>query len=105
MARGGRQLRRRLVLARLACTLVVRSASGEPLPEARFVVEQASEPVPELCYVTGPDGMARTGLPPGETALRFFLPDGRSQLVEMKVRGEADATYWVTLDVEGMQDQ
>lgn len=73
------------------------SPSGKPLAGARFAVERASEPMPELCYVTGPDGSAHVGLPPGETQLRFFLRDGRSQIVVLKVSDEPDATYDVTL--------
>ena len=90
-------------MARLACTLVVRSLSGELLPGTRFVVEHASEPMPEICYITGPDGTARAGLPPGETSLRFFMPDGGSQVVEVRVRDEADTTYAVILDTKGTE--
>jgi hypothetical protein len=92
-------------VARLACTLVVRSTSGEQLPGTKFVVEHASEPMPEIGYVTGPDGAARAGLPPGETSLRFFLPDGGSQVVEVRVRDEVDATYAVILDAKGTDEQ
>ena len=92
-------------MARLACTLVVRSTSGEPLPGTRFVVEDAAEPMPEIAYVTGPDGTARTGLPPGDASLRFFLRDGRSQLVVLQVRDEPDASYAVNLGAEGMEQR
>ena len=57
--------------------------------------------MPELGYVTGPDGIACAGLPPGETQLRFFWRDGGSQLVEVRVREEADATYAIVLDAKG----
>lgn len=100
MAEGGRQLTPHPTVARLPCTLVVRSADGEPLPGTRFAVERASEPMPELGYVTGPDGTAHAGLPPGETQLRFFLRDGGSQAVVLGVRDEPDATYDVTLDAD-----
>ena len=83
----------------------MRSAGGEPLPGTRFAVERASEPMPELGYVTGPDGTAHAGLPPGETQLRFFLRDGGSQVVEVRVREEADATYAVVLDAKGTESQ
>ena len=69
------------------------------------MVEHASEPMPEIGYVTGPDGTARAGLPPGETSLRFFLRDGGSQVVEVRVRDEADATYTVILDAKRTEDQ
>ena len=68
-------------MPRLACTLVVRNTGGEPLPGTRFVVEHASEPMPEIGYVTGADGVAHAGLPPGEALLRFFLRGGGSQVV------------------------
>ena len=100
MAEGGRQLTPHPTVARLPCTLVVRSAGGEPLPGTRFSVERASEAMPELGYVTGPGGTAHAGLPPGEAQLRFFLCDGRSQVVVLGVRDEPDATYDVTLDAD-----
>lgn len=56
--------------------------------------------MPELGYVTGLDGSAHAGLPPGETQLRFFLRDGGSQVVLLGVRDEPNATYDVTLDAE-----
>lgn len=92
-------------MTRLACTLVVRSRSGAQLPGTRFVVEHASEAVPEIGYVTGPDGTARAGLPQGKTSLRFFLRDGSSQVVEVRVRDDADATYAVILDDKGTEEQ
>jgi hypothetical protein len=82
---------------RLACNLVVRNAGGEPLPGVRFVVEGASEPMPEIGYVTGADGVAHAGLPPGRAALRFFLLDGSSEVVAVKVSDEAGATYQVVV--------
>ena len=57
--------------------------------------------MPEIGYVTGQDGTAHAGLPPGEASLRFFLPDGRSEVVVMRVRDEPYATYTVTLDARG----
>ena len=100
MAESGRQLTPDPPVARLPCTLVVRCANGEPLPGTRFTVERATERMPELGYVTGPDGSAHAGLPPGETQLRFFLRDGGSQAVVLEVRDEPDATYDVTLDAD-----
>lgn len=88
-------------MARHACMLVVRSTTGDPVPEVGFVVEQASEPMPEIGYVTGTDGTARVGLPPGKAALRFFLPDGRSQVVIIAVGNEAEAEFSVVLNTSG----
>jgi hypothetical protein len=61
------------------------------------VVEQASEPVPELAYVTGADGRASVGLPPGEVGVRFFLPDGTAQTAALHVAAEAGREYVVRL--------
>lgn len=88
-------------MARLPCTLIVRNADGEPLPGTRFTVERASEPMPELGYVTGPDGSAHAGLPLGETQLRFFPRGGGSQVAVLRVRNELNTTYEVTLDADG----
>lgn len=92
-------------MPRHACTLVVRNTGGEPLPGTRFVVERASEPMPEIGYVTGADGVAHAGLPPGEALLRFFLRGGGSQVVVVKVRHEADAAYEVVIDAKGMEER
>lgn len=69
------------------------------------MVEHASEPMPEIGYVTGPDGVARAGLPPGEASLRFFLRDDGSQVVVVKVRDEADAAYQVVIDAKGTEER
>lgn len=81
--------------------LVVRSTTGDPIPDVGFVVEHASEPMPEIGYVTGTDGTARVGLPPGKASLRFFLPDGRSQVVIIAAGNEVGAEYSVVLNTSG----
>lgn len=101
MAEGKRRLTPHPTMARFPCTLVVRNADGEPLPGTQFAVEHAAEPMPELGYVTGPDGSAHAGLPPGETHLRFFLRDGSSQVTVLGIRDEPNATYDVTLNADG----
>jgi len=63
----------------------------------RFVVEQASEPVPELAYVTGSDGRASVGLPPGGVSVRFFLPDGTAHTAALQVAAEPGREYVVRL--------
>jgi len=64
----------------------------------KFVVEKAEGPVPEIAYVTGADGVARLGLPPGKVSLRFFLPDGRSCSVLLAITGEPNRTYEVQIE-------
>ena len=61
------------------------------------MVEQASEPVPELAYVTGSDGRASVGLPPGDVSVRFFLPDGTAHTAALHVAPEAGREYVVRL--------
>jgi hypothetical protein len=83
---------------RLPCYLRVTTRNGRPLAGVTFAVEQAEGPVPEIAYTTGPDGVARIGLPPGKVALRFFLADGRQQPVSLTIRAEPEQTYDVTID-------
>jgi hypothetical protein len=90
---------------RLACNLVVRNAGGAPLPGARFVVEGANEPMPEIGYVTGADGAAHAGLPPGPVSLRLFLPDGRSEVVMVDVSDEEGATYQVVVGSKRQEER
>ena len=60
--------------------------------------------MPEIGYVSGADGVAHVGLPPGEALLRFFLRGG-SQVVVVRVRHEADAAYEVVIDAKGMEER
>jgi hypothetical protein len=64
----------------------------------RFVVEQAEAPVPEIGYVTGPDGNARIGLPAGRVRLRFFLSNGASSSIPLAITPDENRTYDVRLD-------
>ena len=91
----GKALQR--TVKRLPCILFVRASNGQPLAGIKFVVERAQGPVPEIAYVTGHDGNARVGLPPGETVIRFFLSDGTSQTASLTVADELDRTYSVQL--------
>lgn len=84
-------------MSRHPCTLIVRGSDGLPLAGIRFVVEQAQEPVPEMGYVTGPDGQAHVGLPAGEATIRFFLPQGRSQKSVLDIDPQSAHPYSVTL--------
>ncbi|MHA6130458.1 hypothetical protein ACX3YD_30540 [Pseudomonas fluorescens group sp. PF-1] len=61
--------------------------------------------MPEIGYVTGPDGTARAGLPPGEVSLRFFLPDGSNQAVIVAVGDDEGAVYKVVLNTKGAQER
>jgi hypothetical protein len=61
--------------------------------------------MPEIGYVTGPDGTARAGLPPGEASLRFFLPDGSNQVVIVEVGDDGGAVYKVVLNTKGADEQ
>lgn len=64
----------------------------------RLAVEAAAEPTPELAYITGPDGAASIGLPPGEVRLRVFLPDGTSRATRLRVGDEPGGRYEVAVD-------
>lgn len=86
-------------MARLACRLIVRDRQGRPLAGLRIAVEHASEATPDLAAVTGPDGRARLGLPPGGVGLALFLPDGTRRVAEIVVGDDPDRTYEVNLDV------
>jgi len=61
------------------------------------VIEGAQEPVPEMAYVTGHDGHAQVGLPPGLATIRFFLPDGTTQTALVDVDPTSARTYPVRL--------
>jgi hypothetical protein len=87
---------------RHACILIVQGSNGEPLSGIKFVVERAQEPVPEMAYVTGPDGHARVGLPPGEATIRFFFPDGTSQTSVHRIAVESGRKYMVQLVTRGL---
>lgn len=84
-------------MSRRPCTLSLRGSNGQPLAGIKFVVERAQEPVPEMGYVTGPDGEAHLGLPPGEATIRFFLPDGSSQTSVLRIAQEPGRAYVVQL--------
>ena len=84
-------------MARLQCTLVVEGSGGEPLARVKFAVEKASEPVPEMAYMTGPDGRASVGLPPGDVSVRFFLPDGSAQTADLRIEPASGREYVVRL--------
>jgi len=83
---------------RLPCYLRVTTRNGRPLAGVTFVVERAEGPVPEIAYTTGPDGIARIGLPPGPVGLRFFLSRGRDQSVSLTIGTNPEQTYDVTID-------
>lgn len=84
-------------MSRRPCAISLRGSNGQPLRGIKFVVERAPEPVPEMGYVTGPDGGARLGLPPGDATIRFFLPDGTSQTSVLRIAEESGRTYVVQL--------
>jgi hypothetical protein len=89
------------VVARLPCTVIVRGSNEESIAGIKFVVERATESVPEIAYVTDAQGSAHVGLPVGEATLRFFLPDGASQAVVVRVDREPGRTYTVKLPTGG----
>lgn len=79
------------------CLLQFQGPDARPLAGVPFVVERAAEPVPEIAYVTGRGGEAQVGLPPGEVSLRVFLPDGTSQLSQLRIGDGPGSTYVVRL--------
>lgn len=84
-------------MSRHLCTVAVRGSKGEALAQIPFSIEQASEPVPEMAYVTDAAGMASVGLPPGPARMRFFLPDGSSQVATVTALDQPGTTYELTL--------
>ena len=84
-------------MSRFPCILSLLGSNGQPLAGIKFVVERALEPVPEMAYVTGPDGEARLGLPPGEVIIRFFLPDSTSQTSVLRIAEGLGCKYVVRL--------
>lgn len=85
-------------MARLACTLHVRRAGGQPLALVPFVVERAAESVPELAYETDAQGNASIGLPPGDVLLRFFPAGEDSCVVNLNVANQAGCTYEIKVE-------
>jgi hypothetical protein len=84
-------------VARFPCIVEVRGSHGQVLPHTRIVVESASEPMPEMAYVTDQDGRAQVGLPAGEVGLRMFLADGTSRTSSLRVADEPGRTYALRL--------
>lgn len=87
-------------MKRLPCLLHITQRDGRPLSGVKFVVEEAESPVPEIGYVTGADGGARVGLPPGQVRLRFFLPDDTNRSISLAIADEPNKTYDVLLDTD-----
>ena len=47
----------------------VRDGAGKPVPEAAVTITKASEPVPEMAYLTDAEGRLSLGLPAGPVTL------------------------------------
>lgn len=69
---------------RVAQIVRVTDAARRPRAGIRLAVLSAQGPVPELGYVTGEDGSARIGLPPGPATLEAIDPEGDRQLFEIE---------------------
>jgi hypothetical protein len=80
---------------RRQCLLHFTTRDGRSLAGASFAVEHAEAPVPEMAYVTGPDGVARIGLPPGTVTLRVFPVSGMSRLVSLVITDQAEQIHEV----------
>ena len=75
-------------MQRVAQILRLLDQQGRPCGEVTLAVVEAEGPAPEMAYLTGPDGRAQIGLPPGRAVLEATAPDGRRQKFSIEAAAE-----------------
>ena len=75
----------------------VRDASGAPVADASVSILRASQPVPEMAFLTDAEGGLDLGLPPGSIALTATAGTASGE-VKAVIRAASDGPLRIVID-------